>query len=107
MKTYKKWLLPLILIMCFNSVYAQIPTTKEQADALARRVMSMTPAQMMKFRDSMINAVKQQQARALPNGGQLLMEHHYDTSYTTVRFNYTKNSSQHTTQPQKWAATVQ
>ncbi|WP_428330572.1 hypothetical protein [Mucilaginibacter sp.] len=97
MKTYKLLLFMLILVFCINKSYAQIPKNQAEADALARRILTMTPAQMMKFRDSMVNAVKQQQARIIPNGNQLLLEHHYDTAYTTVRFYYSKQQSQYTT----------
>lgn len=90
-------ILTIELFCCRINCFGQIPTTKEEGEALARRVMLMTPAQMMKFRDSMMNAVKQQQAKALPNGNQILTEHHYDTSYTTVSFSYTRKISQNKT----------
>lgn len=99
MKTYKLLLFMLALVAGISRSHAQIqiPKNQAEADALARRIRTMTPAQMLKFRDSMMSAVKKQQAAIIPNGKQLLLEHHYDTTYTTVRFNYSKSSSQHTT----------
>lgn len=85
----------LILIIAITIIYpvcnvfAQTPT-KAQAEEMARKMMRMTPAQMMKFRDSLMKAVLLQQAQALPNGNQLLIQHHYDTTYTTVHFYYSK-----------------
>ncbi|SHL98825.1 hypothetical protein [Mucilaginibacter sp. OK098] len=92
----KRLLLLIITIMVICAVrplHAQTPT-KAQAEEMARRIRTMTPAQMMKFRDSMVKAMTQQQARALPNGDQLLIQHHYDTTYTTVSFNYSKKVSE-------------
>ncbi|MCO5946063.1 hypothetical protein [Mucilaginibacter flavidus] len=97
MKQRKKNLLTLLLlIVCVCRVFAQ-PTSDAEAKEMAQKLMRMTPAQIMKFRDSMMKAVMNKQAKVLPNGKQLLLEHHYDTTYTTVRFNYTRNESQHTT----------
>ncbi|ASU36390.1 DUF2059 domain-containing protein [Mucilaginibacter xinganensis] len=88
----KKQLLPVLTIIAMWFVlplYAQTPT-KAQAEEMARKMMTMTPARMMKFRDSLMKAIMQQQAKALPNGDQLLIQHHYDTTYTTVSFYYSK-----------------
>ncbi|MDB5089574.1 MAG: hypothetical protein JWR09_3568 [Mucilaginibacter sp.] len=81
------------MICAVQPSYAQIPT-KEQAAEMARRIRTMTPAQIMKFRDSLMKAVTQHEAQVLPNGDQLLIQHHYDTTYTTVSFNYTKKVSE-------------
>ncbi|MEO6633435.1 MAG: hypothetical protein ABIN13_16975, partial [Mucilaginibacter sp.] len=88
----KKLLILIIAIMVICpvcKVFAQ-PTSEAEAKEMAQKLMHMTPAQIMKFRDSMMKAVLNKQAKALPNGNQLLIQHHYDTTYTTVHFLYTK-----------------
>jgi hypothetical protein len=94
MKQRKKCLLALLLlIVCVCKVFAQ-PTTEAEGKEMAQKLMHMTPAQIMKFRDSMMKAVLQKQAKVLPNGNQLLIQHHYDTTYTTVHFMYTRKVSE-------------
>jgi hypothetical protein len=83
-----------LIFGCAARLLAQA-TTKEEAGAMAARVRAMTPAQIMKFRDSMMNTVLHKQAKALPNGDQLLIKHHYNTANATVVFTYTKRTSQH------------
>jgi len=79
-----------------GKVFAQ-PTSDVEAKEMAQKLMHMTPAQIMKFRDSMMKAVLNKQANVLPNGNQLLIQHHYDTTHTTVHFYYSKTvSEQHT-----------
>ena len=84
-----------ICLMFFNTtaIYAQAPTPAQAAE-MARRMRSMTPQQIMKYRDSIVQAMTQHQAAVLPNGNQLLMKHHYDTTRTTVSFNYTKKTTE-------------
>ena len=95
-----KKLLLLIMILfgvCSAGKVAAQPTSDAEAKEMAQKLMHMTPAQMMKFRDSMMKAVLNKQAHALPNGNQLLIQHHYDTTHTTVHFYYSKTvSEQHT-----------
>ncbi|RWY54068.1 hypothetical protein [Mucilaginibacter gilvus] len=87
----------LVFIFLFFNCAAQLfaqPKTKKESDAMAARVRAMTPAQIMKFRDSMMSVVLHKQAKALPNGDQLFIKHHYNTAYTTVTFSYTRRTSQ-------------
>lgn len=83
----------LLIIVCliFSAIhsFAQTPTEAE-AKAMADRIRHMTPDQMMKWRDSMTNAVMHHEAAVLPNGDQLLIKHKYDTGYAKVSFLYTK-----------------
>jgi hypothetical protein len=79
----------IIVIYPICSAFAQ-PASEAEAKEMGQKLMRMTPAQIMKFRDSMMKVVMQKQAKVLPNGNQLLIQHHYDTTYTTVHFNYTK-----------------
>ena len=75
-------------LSCSNA-YGQAPTP-EQARAMADRLRTMTPDQIMKWRDSLTNAMMHHEAAIRPNGDQLLIKHHYDTTYTTVSFVYNK-----------------
>jgi len=93
-----KAVLSCFLMITGVQAFAQ-PTSDAEAKEMAQKLMHMTPAQIMKFRDSMMKAVMQKQARALPNGDQLLIQHHYDTTYTTVHFYYTKTVSESHTYP--------
>ncbi|WP_295794776.1 hypothetical protein, partial [Mucilaginibacter sp.] len=63
MKRRKKCLLTLLLvIVCVCKIFAQ-PTSDAEAKEMAQKLMRMTPAQIMKFRDSMMKAVMNKQAR--------------------------------------------
>jgi len=86
-------IIAITIIYPVSNVFAQ-PTSDAEAKEMAQKLMRMTPAQIMKFRDSMMKAVLNKQARVLPNGNQLLIQHHYDTTYTTVHFYYTKKVSE-------------
>lgn len=96
MKIFSYCLLLLVTSAWLSVVQAQ-PKNEAEAKEMARKLMKMTPAQVMKFRDSMMKSVLQKQAKALPNGDQLLMQHHYDTTQTTVHFMYTKKVTEYHT----------
>lgn len=93
MKKLLVLIITIIVIYPVCKIFAQ-PTSDAEAKEMAQKLMRMTPAQIMKFRDSMMKAVMNKQARVLPNGNQLLIQHHYDTTYTTVHFMYTKKVSE-------------
>src|ERR1035437_5813826 len=86
------WLFIIILIFSFSPSFGQALTPEQRAE-MARRIRTMTPQQIMKFRDSLMKAMTQHQARVMPNGNQLLLTHHYDTTYTTVSFNDIKKTT--------------
>lgn len=78
----------LALVILPFTLMAQSPTP-EEARAMAERIQHMSPDQMMKFRDSLTNALTKNAATAHPNTQQMLAKHHYDTSYVKVHFTYT------------------
>ena len=84
----------LLLLSISISCYAQ-KITPEKAAEMARRIRSMTPSQMLKFRDSLMNAVLTKQAAIRPNGDLMLKKHLYGTSFTTVAFSYIKATAGH------------
>lgn len=58
-------IITITMICAARSSYAQTPT-KGQAAEMARRIRTMTPAPIMKFRDSLMKAVTQHEAQVLP-----------------------------------------
>lgn len=92
MKRYLLCLFVIAMVFAGRVGYAQT-FTKAQIEEMQKRIRTMTPAQMMRFRDSLMKKVIAKQAAALPNGNQLLQKHTFDTTYTTVSFSYSKKSS--------------
>ena len=82
-------LVVLFFIIAIGPLYGQAPTPQQAAE-MARRLRGMSPQQLLKFRDSLMQKLTRDQAKVLPNGNQLLQTHHYDTTFTTVTFSYSK-----------------